>query len=197
MSNIISKINLIDLSGFSKVDDIFKSNIVRVNDVEMPSFPVGAIIPFSVSTVPLGFLECNGQLILKVNYPSLYSFLKDGGGYSIYGESGNSFYLPDYRGYFLRTWDHGAGRDPYSASRTNRGDGTPGDNVGTKQPTGLKFHQHLIMLGSTPAHHESSFDNSDLTDGDHYPSVPRKYTTNTGGNETRPKNINVMYCIKY
>lgn len=41
--------------------------------------------------------------------------------------------LPNYRGYFLRGWADGSANDPDRASRSARGDGVVGDNVGTLQ----------------------------------------------------------------
>lgn len=52
----------------------------------------------------------------------------------------DTFLLPDDRGRFIRAWDNGAGVDPDAASRTDRGDGTTGDNVGTLQDHALETH---------------------------------------------------------
>jgi hypothetical protein len=42
------------------------------------------------------------------------------------------FKIPDYRGFFLKGWNHGSGNDINAGSRTNSGDGTIGDNIGTR-----------------------------------------------------------------
>jgi hypothetical protein len=44
-----------------------------------------------------------------------------------------SMRVPDWRGYFMRVTDDGAGRDPLAGSRTDRGDQVTGDHVGTIQ----------------------------------------------------------------
>lgn len=111
----------------------------------------------------------------------------------------NQFLVPDLRGRFLRGWAHGSSTDPDRASRTDRGDGTTGDYVGTLQGSMYGYHAHS---------HLHSFTIYSLADGT---SIARgsagggnaatKYTstdaTPSGGNETRPVNINVMFCIKY
>ncbi len=151
--------------------------------------PVGDLSCRPVSTAPAGWLECDGSAVAKTTYPALYTVLKDGGSTCIYGETSTTFNLPDYRGEFLRGWDHGAGVDPDAATRTNRGDGTTGDNVGTKQEDLLESHSHTY----TPVVHENRENGSHTSAQAGDPTA----TSSTGGNETRPKNINVLWCIKY
>ncbi|MDY6789677.1 MAG: phage tail protein [Thermodesulfobacteriota bacterium] len=98
------------------------------------------------------------------------------------------FKVPDMRGEFPRGWDHTAGNDPDSASRTDRGDGTTGDNIGTKQMDEFKSHTHnfnkYVVEGS------GAFGSGATYQG---PSA----STATGGNETRGRNVNKMFIIKY
>ena len=150
--------------------------------------PAGMIGAFATSLAPTGWLECNGASISKTTYSSLYTALKEGGTYCIYGEDSTNFKLPDYRGLFLRGWAHGQTTDPDKATRTNRGDANSGDYVGTKQADEFKAHVHTGA--ATPAVQ------LDYGQGGNSP-VNGLYTGSTGGNETRPININVMYCIKY
>jgi len=91
--------------------------------------PAGAVIDWPVFTVPTGYLQCNGASINRVTYADLFAILG-----TDYGNvDGDTFNLPDYRGEFRRGWDNGAGRDPNAGTRTDRGDGTTGDVVGSKQ----------------------------------------------------------------
>jgi microcystin-dependent protein len=107
------------------------------------------------------------------------------------GDTTTTFNLPDFRGRFLRGWDHAAGLDPDAATRTNRGDTVTGDHVGTKQADGFKSHLHTFSL--TPNVNSGSSAASNYNTGDYVTTN----TSSTGGNETRPANINIMYCIKY
>jgi microcystin-dependent protein len=157
---------------------------------------VGMVVPCPVSDVPLGFLECNGAAISKTTYADLYAFLKDTGDAAIYGESGANFYLPDYRGRFMRGWDHGIARDPDRASRTDRGDGTAGDVVGSLQADEFEAHTHpgteahySNLMGSVTSYFQAA--------GPSYGSSSTPALASQGGNETRPVNINTMWVIKY
>jgi phage-related tail fiber protein len=145
--------------------------------------PAGSVIAWPTSTVPTGYLECNGASVSRATYAALFAILSDD-----YGNvDGNTFNLPDYRGRFLRGWDHAAANDPDRATRTDRGDTVTGDFVGTKQADGIKAHTHPggFSGGTTNQAGTGGATGAESTGG------------STGGNETRPININVMYCIKY
>lgn len=88
----------------------------------------GQIIIWPTEIAPSGTLECNGQSYLITQYPNLFNVIQ-----RTFGGDASHFNVPDLRGWFLRGWDHGAGRDPNAGTRLNRGDGTTGDHVGTKQ----------------------------------------------------------------
>ena len=145
---------------------------------------VGMVAPFPIAAAPTGWLACDGSSILVANYPALHSII----GYT-YGGATTNFSLPDYRGYFLRGQDDGSGNDPDAGTRTDRGDGTGGDNVGSKQLDAYKAHTH----GGVPA---KAGANTGAAGSAILPSTAGN-TNSAGGNETRPKNINVLYCIKY
>lgn len=147
---------------------------------------VGATISWNTATPPTGYLEEDGASLLVASYPDLHAVI----GYS-FGGSGLNFNLDDKRGQFLRGWDHAAGVDPDAAGRTDRGDGTTGDNIGTKQVDDFKSHTHF---SGVTAHNKTTGPGSDC-----FPNAADlvNLTGATGGNETRPVNTNVMFCIKY
>lgn len=96
------------------------------------------------------------------------------------------FRIPDLRGAFLRFVDAGLGRDPDAATRTNRGDGTGGDVVGTWQSHDFLRHNHPLLAhpsGTAPEPHGIQW----IDMGGYYGDV----SGFTGGHETRPLNI---YC---
>lgn len=187
------------------------------------STPPGSIMAFATPTCPADWLEANGSSISTSTYSDLHGAIN-----YMYGGSGASFSLPDYRGYFLRGWDKTAGNDPNSATRIDRGDGTTGDNIGTKQIDDFYQHLHGVNPPSTltnniGAHQHTSYNQlvydlvsktifisgtdtnfrygqSGLTssNGNHQHSLDIGLfnSVNSGGSETRPKNINVLYCIK-
>ncbi len=154
--------------------------------------PVGAVLAWPLTPPSLGveWLICDGTSYLVATYPVLHAYLGDAYG----GDGGTNFNVPDYRGEFLRGQDAGAGVDPNAAARTDRGDGTTGDNVGTKQADEFGSHRHGL-----PAVFPHSIVN--LPTG----SNPRQlgfgapgtvFTDFEGGDETRPVNTYVIWAIK-
>ena len=63
-----------------------------------------------------------------------------------------TFPVPDTRGMVLRDIDTTATIDPDAAARTNRGDGTTGAQVGTKQQDMYGSHRHEIMAQDGASH---------------------------------------------
>jgi microcystin-dependent protein len=147
--------------------------------------PVGGIMAWPTSTPPAGFLHCNGQAVSRTTYASLFAVISDDYGP---GNGSTTFNVPDLRGEFLRGWDNGAGTDPDAASRTDRGDGTVGDNVGTKQADELKAHTH-------PEDASASLTQA-AAGGFNVHTLATGVTGSTGGNETRPTNVGMMFVIK-
>lgn len=147
--------------------------------------PVGAIMAWPTDTPPTGWLELDGSSLSRTTYADLFAVIG-----TTYGAAdGSHFYIPDMRGRFLRGWAHGQSTDPDRATRTDRGDGTTGDYVGTKQTDELKSHKHTYLKATSSG--------AIVNSGGTGISFPDNDTGLTGGNETRPININVMWIIKY
>lgn len=89
----------------------------------------GFIYLWPNETPPTGTLECNGATYAAATYPNLFNVI----GFKYGGNNVDQFKVPDYRGEFIRGWDHGRGLDKGASTRTNRGDGTVGDHNGTNE----------------------------------------------------------------
>lgn len=156
---------------------------------------IGLLGHFPIGTPPTGWLECDGSAISRTTYADLFGIISDDYGP---GDGSSTFNLPDYRGQFLRGWDHGAGVDPDAASRTDRGDTTTGDAVGTQQADQNDAHTHNLS-GSNPLKYSGSYYKVWTTGSGDSAFVDAVATTaqSSGGNEARPTNVNVMICIYY
>src|SRR5690606_12484509 len=149
----------------------------------------GMSMAWLTSTVPGGWLECDGAAVSRTTYSRLFGRISDDYGP---GDGSTTFNLPDLRGEFLRGWDHGEGNDPNAASRTDRGDGTTGDNVGTKQADAFKSHTHNFKTNGQYAPDSSGLQGGTLTmvaDGNEGfgTGTIANNIANAGGNETRPR----------
>jgi microcystin-dependent protein len=158
--------------------------------------PVGAIIAFGGTTAPTGWLMCDGTGYDKVTYNILYSVIGNA-----FGHVGTFFNVPDCRGLFLRgvtgsrtglTTDADSRQAWYAGSNS-------GNNVGSNQMDEFTSHQHQYQDYFPDAKVE--VDKPDTFSSTAFPydnrnNSVRNTTSNPGGSETRPKNINVHYIIR-
>jgi microcystin-dependent protein len=165
--------------------------------------PIGAIVAWPASSVPTGWLECSGAAVSRSTYATLFGVISDDFGA---GDGSTTFNLPDLRGEFIRGWDHGKGSDPNAATRTDRGDGTTGDVIGSKQADEFELHGHPFRLnlidgstnnssGGLSLEESGSVSNEAAFTGT-LSDTPGEQIGGSGGSETRPRNVNMMYIIR-
>ena len=151
--------------------------------------PVGMIAPFAMSTAPTGWLECDGSAVSRATYADLFTALSTTHGS---GDGSTTFNVPDLRGEFIRGWDNGKGTDS-------------GRTFGSSQADELKSHFHRPNNYSSDSTNRF-FQGNGSGSGYAYPatggsgsllySTISDQTDPTGGTETRPRNIAMMYCVK-
>ena len=159
--------------------------------------PAGTVLPFAGGTAPEGWAICDGSTVSRSEYSELYLAIGDSWGN---GDGSTTFHLPDMRGRFLRGSTQGmdpldaAERDPDYASRTaaNSG-GNTGDNVGSLQADEFASHNHNILPSGSGTNQGAGSWLQGTVARLSYGSLN---TGATGGNETRPKNVNINYIIK-
>ena len=148
--------------------------------------PVGSVIMWAGSTAPEGWLEMNGQST------SGYSELARVVGVTV----------PDLRGEFVRGWDSGRGIDSGRVLLSNQSEAVNAAGL-TFKGNALPPHSHRIY-GGYEGGYSNTYANADAAGGLHSYS-PRTYESSAGtptgriegsGNETRPRNVSLMYIIK-
>lgn len=148
----------------------------------------GTIFPFAMTTVPTGYLACNGAAISRSTYATLYAAIGNTWGS---GDGSTTFNVPDFRGYFLRGWDNGAGVDPARAFASSQAD----EFLSHKHTTSIDPDQ----LPGAPAARidiDGVVGNWTMGPGNRPQTGVSFSMNNTGGSETRPKNYAVQYGIK-
>lgn len=152
---------------------------------------VGEVIIVCDTTVPAYALECDGSAVNRTTYADLYAILGDAYGN---GDGSTTFNLPDYRGRMLRgTVPNGAAytNDPDIDSRTDRADSLALANryPGTTQDHARISHRHGVNRATNNTTGGGAFvitnSGSNVT------------TAASGGNEDRPRNVNVFFAIVY
>lgn len=176
------------------------------NSVYQPTRPgvdTGFIGMFASSTVPTGYLECNGAAVSRTTYSSLFGVIGTTWGV---GDGSTTFNLPDFRGYFARGWDHGAGVDPGRAFASTQ---TSANLEHTH--TGIAAsHTHTVTASGSSRRgangnnvgtnwYGSSGDSNDGGTGSRTTAASGDLTltiANSGGTEARPVNKSILMCIK-
>ncbi len=176
------------------------------------SLAVGAVMAWPTENIPAGCLLADGSAVSRTTYAALFAAYGTRYGN---GDGATTFNLPNYKDYFLRGHD-ASGTD--AGSRADRGDGTTGANVGTKQTSATKSHSHAGTTSSDGAHTHSfgySASVSNFTSISTYvtsiqTSGGNSVTTQSSGvhthtvtteavgesaNETRAKNVTVNWII--
>jgi microcystin-dependent protein len=186
-----------------KADKLTYTQAEVTSAIASGSTVVGSEMTWATATVPTGWLEENGAAISRSTYSALFAVL--GTTFGV-GDGSSTFNLPDARGEFIRGWAHGSANDPDRAARTNRGDGTTGDVVGSKQADQMQGHKHagVYNYGGIIG---NSYNQSPSTTGgtggtDAHGNVLLPVTDGTNGTprtgaETRVRNTNRMIIIKY
>ena len=160
--------------------------------VYMSGVPVGTVIAWSGVRAPVGYLECAGQILSQNTYPDLFAVLGH-----IYDGTAQldsyQFKLPDYRGEFLRGWDHGRSVDQNRDMGSKQGDAIrniTGTTAWYNSLLGFSFEGAFYDAGTaTTADSNNGSTPAKKIGLDASKVVPT-------ANENRPRNIAVMYCIK-
>ena len=150
-------------------------------------YPVGGVMMFTVSGVPTGWLECDGRILSINDYKVLYDVI--GQNYKTLNtfDTISGFQIPDMRGLFVRGWDHDKMVDTT---------GGISRSLGTTQEDMFKLHTHDISNGNSPINMADSSDGTQSSKTFQYTDTGQTPIQSTGGHETRPKNIALIYCIK-
>lgn len=162
-----------------------------------------------VNVAPYGWLVCDGSPLNISEYPALYMAIGN-----LYNPStsvdGETFYLPNFQGQFLRMVNTSGSVDPDASSR-KLADGTVDSGVGSFQEFAVQEHNHVYTETATQAPVPPStlvetipvnpqgdpvFTETALSSGatNNLESASNTVKTST---ETRPMNAGIYYLIKY
>ncbi len=186
--------------------------------------PTGTIFPFAGATPPSGYLECDGDHVSQTTYSALYAIV--GNIYSAATPPSGEFFLPDLRGSFIRGWDHGRGVDPGRTRGSTQNDSNKshthtvasssisnsgGDHGHAIRPIRLNQGNGAVnvTLGSGQSYNVGyafndnqgnvAANNAVKNSGNFAGNITSTLSLNlnlSGGDESRPKNLALMYIIK-
>ena len=143
--NVASDVTLTLPGDDGNADEYLKTD--GSGNLSFAALPTAAIVPtgsvhvMATTTVPTGYLECDGSAISRTTYSDLFATIGTTWGA---GDGSSTFNVPDLRGEFIRGWDNSRGVD---GSR----------NFASSQSDDNKSHNHTI---TDPGHNHTT--NTDL-----------------------------------
>ncbi|WP_235914192.1 phage tail protein [Curvivirga aplysinae] len=180
--------NIVDIE---LVDKTYIDHAINclASTLENTIVPAGTILWSAMGTPPNAYLYCDGSEVSRETYSDLFDAIGD-----LYGagDGSTTFNLPDLRGRFVRGWD-------------DTGTIDIGRQFGSLQDDQLQGHGHTIRGGSgteSPSLGNNGNVNSKWNYAGARSGVVTNLTTNGHGtpkvgDETRPKNIALLPCIKF
>ena len=177
--------------------------------------PVGSVFNLATTTVPTGFLECNGAAISRSTYATLFAAISTTWGS---GDGSSTFNLPDLRGQFVRGWDNSAGVDSGRSFASSQSDQNKSHNHSITDSG--HFHHAFRSGNAGERQHNSNLSSSNFpASGTGAGNLNEAYNiaasssesdvgrtssettgitiSNDGSTEVRVKNYALMYVIKF
>jgi microcystin-dependent protein len=165
--------------------------------------PTGAVMPFAMNAAPTGWLAADGTAVSRATFSLLFAAIG-----TLYGagDGSTTFNLPDLRASFVR----GAGSDGVATAGT----------FGAKQADSVIDHTHSGRTGNDSPDHTHNYSRglnafpyaatgsvaghstfTTVASGGASTRHQHDFTTSSqspaGATETRPRNIAMLYCIKF
>lgn len=183
--------------------------------------PAGAVMPFAMNSAPSGWLAADGSAVSRTAYAALFAAI--GTTYGA-GDGNSTFTLPDLRGYFVRgsgTNSDGVAAGTFGAKQGNSVEPhTHSASVGNHQhniianATGsaapwtsinINNNDYLAARAESTGTPDWSYTlrgvsttaTLGLTSSNGAQTITTSSQAPAGATETRPRNIAMLYCIKF
>lgn len=141
--------------------------------------PVGTVGSFHRTTPPSeDWLPYDGAEYLKADYPALVAIWSDDG-LLVDGSSAAHFVVPNYEGRFARNISSSNAVDP----------------AGPRTPGSLQADEYKAHTHGLPVRSDANTGDGWVEDSDGTGTARTAFTASSGGLETRPKNVALLWCV--
>jgi len=191
--------NVIVGAGLTPNDDELDQFWQAIQALLVPG-PVGSLLIMDGDVMPNGYLERDGAALSREDYADLWAYAQTVSNFTIQsnktasyntyagyygdGDGSTTFTIPDMRGEFIRGFDSGRGIDV-------------GRAIASLQLDEFKNHIHPYQRATIQGNTGAS---GIVADNGNYTGQTANFTSyinSAGGIETRPRNIAMMFCVKY
>lgn len=145
--------------------------------------PVGVVQFYAGNTAPTGWLKANGAAISRSTYSALFSAIGTTFGA---GNGSTTFNLPDLRGEFARGWDDGRGVDSGRVFGSTQSSTQIWNGIDT-----------YIGAGGVRSNGEDAINDGSRPQSGHAGANSNAFTSITGSQGIRPRNIALLAIIKF
>jgi len=189
INSLTNKANVVNADELVIADSesSFSLKKLSLSNLKANITPAGSVIAYPSTSAPGGYLECNGAALSRTTYSDLFAVI--GTTYGA-GNGSTTFNIPDLRGEFIRGFDNGRGVDGGRAIGTEQI--SQANSIENIETGGGSFNEPGVS--NIPDDGNSSeWVRSGQGGGSSFITIRAKKK----GVETRPRNIAMMYCIKY
>ena len=165
--------------------------------------PVGAVGCFAGAAAPGGWLACDGSAVSRTTYSALFAVVATTYGA---GDGTTTFTLPDLRGEFVRGLDSSRGVDAGRALGSFQDWSTAAPKTrephrilrdGTIHSAPISAVSSPVGFGRVAAGGTGAAEISTVSAPDATAHEMDLIHVATGDDETRPRNVALLYCIKF
>lgn len=180
------------LSGEVTVDTTLSK--LRLHDgstkggIEIGGMPVGSIIPYAGTTIPAGYLLCDGSAISRTTYSALFASI--GTTYGA-GDGNSTFNIPNTNERYLKGNDR-----KYGAESLPNIKGNLGSIVTQRSTNPINDYQGAFKAKNTDNYSSSSTSTSFRATGVTF-NASRSSSTYKDNTKVNPDHIYVNFVIKY
>lgn len=164
------------------------TNLYWVLETKDDGEETGKLIPFFCDSAPDGFIECQGSLVSRTTYARLWQFAQDSG--LLLTETAWQTELTDNDSNSVGYFSEGDGSTTFRLPKIIDFIRFVASGYGTYTADTLAAHTHTIDNAAGTV-------GTDTGTAQNVASTTSGTTGSTGDDETAPKNIGLIACIKY
>lgn len=198
-----------DISGAGHWLDLLYDQALDAWVLRNPAQPdvtgSGMVAAFARNTAPAGWLKANGAAVSRTTYAALFAAI--GTTFGV-GDGATTFNLPDLRGEFIRGWDDARGIDTgrvFGSSQKGSllgydaaAGGTPDAVTSMSALNSPTLASSQTAMGvdayNTADYAGTALGNANVSSNS---ALPGLAGGNVGSGVARPRNVAMLYCIKY
>ena len=156
--------------------------------------PAGSVMIWAGTTVPTGYLLCDGSAVSRTTYSALFAAI--GTTYGV-GDGSSTFNLPNFQGRYLKQGTSGTYSNESLPNITGRIGNSTGGNVAIYMNAESKTDKSLYVAKISEYGMNNVGGNTETRQYSILLNASRSSSAYQDNAKVNPDNAEIMYCIKY